>query len=287
MAFIHVRAEEGRLPSPSGRIVSPQVTESSGLSKSSKITGLYWTHNDSGGKAELYPLTESGEVFGDAVEVDGAVNFDWEALCVDGEGRIWIGAFGNNFNRRQDLKIYQIREPEGELPVSVTVEKTLHFSFPDQKAFPPAEMNFDCEALFFYKGHLYVLTKHRSDTFSKLYRIEDLETEDKQMAIFLGQRDLGEMVTDAAMHPDGKYLMVLTPAGLWLFEAPAVGDHFLQEGGRRFLFEPWVLLQIEGITWIDDHHVLFSNEQRDLYTLDIRSEGWEGFDAFGVVDAQE
>ena len=279
--FMPLSAEQTETPLPemTGRIQPKELNESSGLSQSFLVPGRYWSHNDSGGQPLLYPLDVNGNLLGGPVSVTGARNIDWEAICVDGTGRLWIADTGNNANKRQDLKIYQVLEPGKELPEALAVQRTLHFKFPDQKAFPPKALNFDCEALFFWNEKLYVLSKHRADIRTKLYRIEDLKTEKLQTATLVGEREIGDMVTDAAMHPEGKWLAVLTTAGVWLFETPAEGDAFLTQPGKHFLFEDWSWLQIEGMTWIDARHLMICNEQRFIFRLNIQAAGWQSFQA--------
>ena len=41
---------------PVYKIQNPTIDESSGLIKSRQYKNIYWTHNDSGGKAEIYPI---------------------------------------------------------------------------------------------------------------------------------------------------------------------------------------------------------------------------------------
>ena len=63
--------------------------------------------------------------------------------------------------------------------------------------------------------------------------------------------------------------------GVWIFERPEGSDLFLKGSGKKYLFKNWALLQIEGITWMDDQTLLISNGQRQLFHLDIRAESWK------------
>ena len=89
------------------------INENSGLVKAWQ-DGYYWTHNDGGGNPELYMLNATGQLF-DTLEVKDAINVDWEDLAKDSKGSLYIGDFGNNSNKRENLNIYKRS--------SLTVEK--------------------------------------------------------------------------------------------------------------------------------------------------------------------
>lgn len=263
-------------PEPTGRIEDPRVHESSGLARSRQIPGLWWTHNDSGHTNHIFPMDVNGKALAEPVEVVSAVNVDWEDISADERGQLWISDLGNNRNRRRDLKVYVIDEPqpaeEGRpetLPDRVPVKRVLRVRYPDQHAFPPQERNFDSEGIFVRNGVLYVLTKHRSDPHTKLYKLEDNGGEGEQVLTYLQTFENIGMVTGAALHPDGKRLAVLTYTGVWLFETDGETERFL--GGSVSVlpasFRAWG--QVEGIDWLDDNTLLVSNEQRDLFQIPV------------------
>lgn len=285
--FSLIYTEPLALPEPTGKIEHQEIKESSGLAHSLKVPQRYWTHNDSGGKAVLYAMDAKGNHLGGPVRLVGAENQDWEAICVDTKGRMWIGDVGNNRNKRKDLTIYQVEEPGAEIPEALNVLRTIRFRYPDQKAYPPEKLNFDCEAVFVFQDQLYLLTKHRSDTDSKLYRIEDLNSESVQVATWIGRYSEIGQVTDVALHADGKRLAVLTFSGIWIFERPEGTDNFLAGFGKKFVFKNWALRQIEGIAWMDEETLLVSNEQRDLYQFEIDTEYWVDFTHTSAESADE
>src|SRR5690606_35587416 len=88
----------GRLPSI--------ANESSGLARHEANQSL-WTHNDSGGKPELYEMDFSGKLLS-TLKVPQATNVDWEDLAQGPDGTLFIGDMGNNSNQRQDLTIYAV-----------------------------------------------------------------------------------------------------------------------------------------------------------------------------------
>ena len=102
-------------PVVSGRIESPDITESSGLAASLCQPEVYWTHNDSGGDAFIYAISPNGKSRG-TWRVTNAKNVDWEDMAAykagDGTCYLYIGDIGNNKLERPELKIYRVREPK-------------------------------------------------------------------------------------------------------------------------------------------------------------------------------
>ncbi|MCC5842886.1 MAG: hypothetical protein JJU05_01415 [Verrucomicrobia bacterium] len=260
-------------PEPVGRIEAVEVEESSGLANSRQHPGLWWTHNDSGHTNHLFPMSDSGAVLGPPVEIEGAVNVDWEDISADDRGQLWISDLGNNRNRRRDLKVYVIDEPlpvEGVFPESVPVKRVLRMRYPDQDAFPPEKRNFDSEGIFVRDQILYVLTKHRSDADTKLYRLADDGGDAEQVLEYIQTFPEIGMVTGAALHPDGRRLAVLTYTGVWLFETDGQTERFLSGRISNVLTALRAWGQVEGIDWLDDETLLISNEQRDLFRIPLK-----------------
>lgn len=265
------------LPTPYATIAHPLIKESSGFAASDKVPGRFWTLNDSGNGPWLFAMDAQGRAQGEPVKVRGVRNMDWEAIASDGKGHLWIGDFGNNQNRRKDLAIYQISEPGEMLPAEVSINKRIRFRFPDQQAFSLEKLNFDCEAMFVMAGRIYLLTKHRADSDTKLYRLENLDGGEVQTATLLDRFAGIGQVTDAALSLDGQRLAVLTYSGIWIFDKPADSDLFLQGSGQRWLFNNWALGQCESVAWTDAETLLIGNEQRDLFQVPTGSGGWVRF----------
>lgn len=269
MGLLHVSAQEERpsLPRPVARVEHPDIKEGSGLTESRTRPGTFWVINDGGHSPTLYLMDAGGRDLGE-VQVEGIRNLDWETLATDEEGGLWIGDVGNNENMRRDLTLYRVKEPEpDDLPDSLPVERRIRIRYPDQKEIPPVKYNFDCEAMFVYDGNLYLLTKHRADRDTKLYRL-DLDSVEEQAELELLERfpNIGQ-VTAADLHADGRRLAVLTFSGIWIFERPADSDRFLSGSVSSFTFPGWSLKQIEGIAWLGDDELLVTNEQREIYRI--------------------
>lgn len=101
-----------------GTLATPTVTEASGLAASRAQPGLWWTHNDSGGKAELYGFDESGRLLA-VVSLTGADARDWEDIAIArdraGRDRIYVGDIGDNGGKRDTITIYALTPPAVKL----------------------------------------------------------------------------------------------------------------------------------------------------------------------------
>jgi hypothetical protein len=256
------------LPAPVATVEHPDIKEGSGLTESRTMPGTFWVLNDGGNNPVLYLMDKNGRDLG-TVEIDGVQNKDWETLATDDSGNLWIGDVGNNENMRKDLTLYKVSEPKDadEMPPTLKVNRKIRITYPDQTEIPPVKYNFDCEAMFFFDGALYFLTKHRADRDTKLYRLKlEAAGDDAELEYLERFPSIGQ-VTAADLHADGKRLAVLTFSGIWIFERPEGSDHFLSGSVKSFTFPGWSLRQIEGIAWLGDNELLITNEQRDMFRV--------------------
>jgi len=169
-----------------------------------------------------------------------------------------IGDFGNNANARRDLTLYILPEPDPyKKKGKVKVEKRITFRFEDQEAFPPRLRNFDCEAMFVRGETVYLLTKHRSDTDTKLYKV--VGDTARKLATF----PIGSRVTAADLSPDGKRAVVLTYEYLWLFVGG--GENIFKGKAYRL---PIKLGQCEGACF-DGESVIVTNEAGEVFRIAI------------------
>jgi len=248
-----------------------EIDESSAIIKSRIWENVYWTLNDSGDKARIFPFTKDGKVLRAkwykeeaGVYIPDAVNIDWEDMTTDNQGNIYIGACGNNDNMRRDLAIYIIKDPNPETTSKTRVFQTINFYFPEQIEFPANPNNFDCEAIFWAKGKLYLLTKHRADTKTCLYRFDKMELFENNPITKIGEFEIGGMVTSAETSNNGDKLAVLTYNSICLFESET-DDYF----NGKISWLPISAKQCEAICFEDDETLLITNEQMELFELKI------------------
>lgn len=93
-----------------GTITDTTLVEISGLAASVKNPGYFWTHNDSGGKTEVYLIDLSGKIQL-TVSLEIKRNRDWEDLVL-ANGKLYIGDFGDNAGKKKRIIIHQITEPK-------------------------------------------------------------------------------------------------------------------------------------------------------------------------------
>lgn len=259
----------------SGKLDLKLVPECSALWASPVYPGVFWTLSDSGNKPMIVPVRSDGATFPAAkgVTLRGVANVDWEALTGDRAGNMVVGDVGNNVSRRRELAFYFFKEP---LPTAVEITdfRKVTFTWPDQTAFPDPELNHDCEAMFLWRGQLYLLTKHRRDTLTDLWRAEIAPGATTAVLTKLARFDAGGMVTDAAISPDGTQLAILTYRLIWVVTLPAAGEDIFH--GKMLaapLTPPLLSWQVEGCSWLDGQTLLLGAEQGDLFRVPLKNLG--------------
>ncbi|MBX2966281.1 MAG: hypothetical protein KF845_09065 [Cyclobacteriaceae bacterium] len=203
--------ETGKLPS--------HINEASGLAIISP--GKLWTHNDDGIPA-LFCLDITGKLIR-SVHIN-SINKGWEALALDEYKNLYIGAFGNNKNDRNDLRILKINNPEAT-ETQVIQPEVIHFKYEDQHLFPPPPglRNFDADAMIAMDSSLYIFTKNRTipfTGFTKIYRLPN--SPGNHTAVLVDSIQLGGntmmdyWVTGADLSPDQSMLALLGHTCIWL-----------------------------------------------------------------------
>ena len=238
---------------PTGKYTHPDIRESSGIVKSQQFEGVYWTLNDSGNPAALYATKLNGELIQE-IAVHGSGNFDWEALGIDAQNRLWIGEIGNNSRLRQDLKVVVVEEPNPFTETEVEVIASYPYRYPDE--------NVDAEGLFIAEGIPYIVSKERER--AVLYRFSTtLQPDTKQVLERVGELAGAKWVTGAGLSEDGTRLAVCTYDALWVYHSTA--DNL----GQMIQGTPWHLLHSfsgEAVCF-DGYNLVLTNEARDLYRL--------------------
>lgn len=146
-----------------GTISDSRITEASGLAASRSTPGVWWTHNDSGGKPELYAVDNSGRMLA-VLHLEGSRAIDWEdiAVAVDRHGveSIYVADIGDGRRGRDHITIYRGAAPDlsiaanGTNPVRLSARAdTFEFVYPDGPR--------DAEALIVdpTDGSIYIIDK--------------------------------------------------------------------------------------------------------------------------------
>lgn len=240
--------------------LSPALVEVSGLA--TLPNGSLWALNDSGNPPELFNISsKNGKTI--AVVKLPVTNRDWEDLCSDASGNLWIGDIGNNRNNRKNLRFYRYNVMSGILD-------SVLFHFPDQTAFPPgsaAEMNFDVEAFIWQKDTLHFFTKSRFNGrhYTKHYTVPAIPG--NYTATLRDSLHIPNLVvTGAALSKNGKTLALIgyhikkrkfffprSRASVCLFSGFQGSNFLAGKQKRKQLPKCLVARQFESITaWKDD-----------------------------------
>ncbi|AHM59937.1 hypothetical protein D770_08370 [Flammeovirgaceae bacterium 311] len=229
------------------------LAESSGLALAGD--GSFWTILDSGGPAALYRIGADGQLL-DTLSLP-LRNIDWEDLARDSTGNIYIGDFGNNLNKRRNLKIFKLHPESNHID-------TINFHWSDQQSFPPPkeEMNYDCEAFFWHAGRLHLFTKSRGDGWVRRYTVPDQPGD--YAAELLESVFVKDLVTAADISPDGGTVALLTYGKVYLFAVEAPDAYLQQPLGCIRVPRAG---QSEAILFLNNTSILVGNETRRLIYL--------------------
>ena len=257
---------------PWASLENKKINECSGITKSKSHRNIYWVHNDSGDKARIFPVNmtkDGGEKIGkeDGLNLEEAKHNDWEDITTDDEGNIYVADLGNNHNSRKSLTIYKIEEPK-DLNIDLSKKKWDKYKvkYPKEEDLPEKVVDFDCEALFHFNGHLYILTKNRSNRGTDLYRFDQLDKNKTNRPTYLDFFNTENLVTGADISPNGKKLVVLTYTAVWIFEDFKEDKFF--EGKISWL--PIRAGQCEAICFVNNNELIITNETRQLYKLNCK-----------------
>jgi hypothetical protein len=266
---------------PKRKIIMPtELAEISGLvlTNTSK-TPTFLALNDGGNAPYLYEM--NGNQIQKTIQFPKNIqNEDWEDLCQDKNGNLYLGDFGNNLNERKNLRIY-VYNTETQRTDSIT------FTYPDQKAFPPPlqkDWNFDCEAMVFYNDSLHLFTKNRfvGNFYTKHYTLP--AKPGQYVAQFRDSISLkNQVVTGAAVSADGKTLALVTyyfalkhkfrpvsRTSIWFFN-DYKGSRFLQGKMTKQRIRKVVLArQVESVTHFDGRYWLVGNERMKFNRASVR-----------------
>lgn len=251
------------------------IREASGLEMTP--SGNLWTHND-GGLPVLYCVDTTGSVTR-AVQLNHP-NSGWEDLAMDREGNMYIGAFGNNKNDKQNLKIYKIHNPDS-LNGVVNAE-IIRYRYRDQNAYPPIppQRNFDMDAFVAFDDSLFLFSKNRTEPFTGYTRIYGLSQEPGDQvaapvdSIYLGDGPMMDFwITGADLSPDAKTLALLSHRYVWIITE--FNDHKFSSG-RIVRINLSHFSHKAGICFASESKIYIVDELEmgviggKLYSLDVR-----------------
>jgi hypothetical protein len=240
----------------------------------------FWTQVDNSSPAEIYEIDTFCNVLR-TVKILNVTKTDWEELCSDDKGNLYLGNFGNNNNNRTNLSINIISNKDLMQSDSVQVS-VINFNYGNQFEFPPAadKRNFDMEAMVWYNDSLHLFSKNRTDPFTgytyqydmpaksgnyKLYPVDSFKTGDGPMVFF--------WITAAAVNFSKPQLLLLSHDRVWLFEDFKNSRFF--SGNSKMILLP-TYSQKEGIChannnkwFITDEYFPTLNLGGNLYQMEL------------------
>lgn len=250
------------------------ISESSGLIF---WRNSYWTHNDNGGKNEIYCLDSISGTVKQTIRIKDATNVDWEDMTHD-KDYIYIGDFGNNFGNRSDLLIYKVAK--NDIPSSgdtvVGCEK-LFFSYADQSDFTTRNLNndYDCEAMTSLGDSLYLFTKNWVTFTSRLYTLP--KRQGNYYIYPIDEYNIKGLVTGATIDIESRRVVVCGYHNYIPFIV-ILSDYWLNDffGGnkRRINFINHFATQTEAITYTGIGFFAISSERTrfrkaNIYRIDL------------------
>ncbi len=259
-----------------GTMDNRYVNESSALATSAIHDGVLWTLNDSGNRPAIFPVTLDGSLLGSStsvgISIEGAENFDWEAMTSDRKGTLYIADSGHNFNFARTTVIYKINEPVDLNPASsVPLLEKIPYSYEDQSGFFMSRNEFDVEAMFYSDHTLNLLTKGWGDSISKWYRLQESQESEEfgNVARLVAHINFGKaLITGAEVDQSGLHLVVLAKRSIWLFTRNALGQNWFT--GKITYLRTRDIGVTEGVSFYGKQ-LYISNEAGQLYKVSLES----------------
>lgn len=249
-----------------GNLDGKVIRESSGLIKSPRHEGVFWTHSDSGDKARIFAIDRNGKLLRE-VTVDGAVNYDWEEICADEQGRLLIADIGDNKRDRKHLTLYRVAEPNLDKAGANKV-RAEEFEF----QYPQNEKPHDAEAMVWRSGHAYLFSKETEGT--RLYKIALPEKGQGKHCVCNLVASTGKvnLLTGAALNEDGTRLAVVNYLSVSVYDLAQPLEKLSADELAKIFDAPrrvrvgW-LGQVEAVAW-DGADLMLTNESGQVYRID-------------------
>ena len=236
-----------------------EVEESSGIVALPE-QGQYLTHNDAGNKPYLFQIDNKGKI--QQTHKLSLPNVDWEDLAADTNGNIYIADTGNNDNDRKELAVYKA-------PIdNLSKLQSIRFTYEDQEEYPPSkkDRNFDCEAVFWHDGNLYLISKDRGrKETAKVYRLPDQPGQ--HQAKLLGEIKINTLITSADVSPSGDKVVLLSEGQLHMFNDVSDVATFYKQDYENISLPGTG--QTEAVAFEDANTLVITSEGGSLYKYSL------------------
>ena len=234
-----------------GTLRHVQLKESSGLAPCRMDSKVFWTHND-GRHRILYAIDREGHDRG-SVQIMAPFE-DWEDIASNSRGQLYLADTGNNKTSRTEVRVYEVDEPDPrEMPRTLAVKRTWRLRFPKEV--------FDCESLFVWQGHGYLISKVFDDNRAGVYRFALKDEEGPVVLHRVTRLRVDSPVTGADISRDGQKLAIVSKAGAAVFE---VNGDLRTAGDVKPFWTKFRHEHIEACCFVPDG-LLATAESREVY----------------------
>lgn len=229
-----------------------------------------WTITDKAGSNLIMSIDTVSGGIREEIKIKNASSVNNEAIATSDQ-HFYIGDIGNNDGNREDLVIYKFPIPNLIMSNNTVISESIQFYYPEQNDFRENSLtNFDCEAMFYHNGYIYLFTKNNQGRKTNLYEIPAIPG--RHTAKLKGIFDTNGLITDADISDDGLkivltgYNPVNNKIFLWIFSGYQENQFF---SGKKVLWELGsknTLGQVEGVTFYNnDNNNIFISSERYLF----------------------
>lgn len=245
-----------------------------------EVSGMYiaapdsiWWLNDGGNAPELYLTDRNGNLRRRlALPLP---NRDWEELCADHAGNLYIGDFGNNLQARRDLCIFKLHL------ASMRID-SIKFSYAEQTAWPPQQANekdFDCEAMVWQNGQLHLFSKchYNANEFEAGHYVLPDQPGSYQIKRLHNINLPKQVITGASLSKDGKTLgltsylykkhgkLYLGKSYLWLFDWQKMQQNGTVQLVKKRRLRGWITArQVESLGFFNPNQIWVASEKTPI-----------------------
>jgi len=238
-----------------GRIAHPRLTESSGLVASRQFPGVFWSHTDGGGpkKQYLFAMDTSGNSLGEFF-IGNALIDDWEDIAVDDQKHLFIADTGNNDLRRRTVTVHELDEPALNSGLSIiSPRRSWQLRWPGE--------SFDCESLFIWQGHGYLVSKVFKDARAQIFRFPLTDSKAPIVLELIATTKIESPVTGADISLDGKLLGLVAKSGAFVYR---IDGDVARAGKGKPHQNKFREGQIEACTFVPEG-LFVTSESREIY----------------------
>jgi hypothetical protein len=260
-----------------GKIETPDITESSGLS-ASECQDVLWTHNDAGNAPLIFAMDTTGKHLG-TWKVLGAESIDWESIAThrdeSGKCSLLIADFGDNDEARRSVQIYRIPEPSispdgasssAANPLLTANAEVMRYAYED------GSQNAETLLVHPRSGDIYIVSKEKTGP-AGVYRIKqqygsnEVLTAKRIAEVSMPSTPEG-LLTGGSFSPDGTRMMLCDKKGGYEFVLPKGSSNiediwkqkpvFVNVGDRK---------QGEGVSYGRDGVTLYASSEKKYAPL--------------------